>query len=393
MRGLNDEGGENPPQEARRGRAGRLRHRVPVRLRHHWRAAAVVCAALLSVVLVLGEARIRPYTTSEPVSEDTVTENVEGAGDLFDDGAHTIELDFDEAEYADMMSVFREEGEKQFIRADIVIDGTAVDDVGLRLKGNSTLMGLRGGGEAGDGAPAEGAADGGTEAEQEAAAARETGPGGGGGAGGAAVALSEDEPEKLPWLISFDEFASGRAYQGSTEVTLRPATSTSDTALNEALALDLTAADGQTTQDHTFTSVSVNGGEAVPRLLLDSPDAAWAGELGYGVLYKRRAGGSFDYLGGDPTDYEEAFKQVNAEGAYDRQPVMDLLEVVGGADDGEFARELEEHLDTEAFARYLALQALMSNGDGMDGPGNNYYLWYDTRDARFTVLSWDLNLS
>ncbi|XKK42285.1 CotH kinase family protein [Nocardiopsis sp. ARC36] len=97
--------------------------------------------------------------------------------------------------------------------------------------------------------------------------------------------------------------------------------------------------------------------------------------------------------GGDPTDYEEAFKQVNAEGAYDLQPVMDLLEFVGEADDEEFARELEEHLDTESFARYLALQELMSNGDGMDGPGNNYYLWYDTRDARFTVLSWDLNLS
>lgn len=207
------------------------------------------------------------------------------------------------------------------------------------------------------------------------------------------VTLSEDEPENLPWLISFDEFSSGRAYQGHTEITLRPAAGGTDTALNEALALELTAADGQTTQDYTFTSFSVNGGEAVPRLLLDSPDAAWAGTLGDGVLYKGRASGSFDYLGGDPTDYEESFDQLNAEGSQDLQPIMNLLEFVEESDDEEFARDLDDYVDVESFARYLALQNLMSNGDAMDGPGNNYYLWYDIDEERFTVLSWDLNLS
>lgn len=397
MRGLNDEDGNtaagntaasnadtgntaagDTAARERLRRTARLRHRVPVRVRHHWRSIAAVCAALLALVLVFGEARVRPYITSELVSRDAVTENIEGGGDLFDGGEHTIEVSFDETEYADMMGTFREEGEKEFVRADITVDGTTVGDVGLRLKGNSTLTSLRGGSGAGT------AAD--TAREQG------TGPGGG-GAGPGSVTLSEDEPENLPWLISFEEFAPGRAYQGHTEIALRPATTTSDTALNEALALELTAADGQTTQDYTFTSFAVNGGEEVPRLLLDVPDAAWADGYGDGVLYKGRAGGSFDYLGGDATDYEESFNQINDEGAHDLQPVMGLLRFVAEADDEEFARELDEHLDTESFARYLALQSLMSNGDGMDGPGNNYYLWYDTAQERFTVLSWDLNLS
>src|SRR5699024_7503692 len=34
-----------------------------------------------------------------------------------------------------------------------------------------------------------------------------------------------------------------------------------------------------------------------------------------------------------------------------------------------------------------------SNNDAMDGPGNNYYLWYDTTEKQFTVLSWNLNLA
>ncbi len=369
-----------------------------------------MCAALLALVLVFGEARVRPYVTSELVSQDAVTQDIEGEGDLFDGGEHTIEVSFDQTEYADMMSTFREEGEKEYIRADATIDGTTVEDVGLRLKGNSTLMSLRGDSGAGA-APGQGgrqregtgtdtgaegaggAADGTTGAAADTGGEQGTGPGGGGAAGPGSVTLSEDEPENLPWLISFEEFVSGRAYQGHTEIALRPATATSDTALNEALALELTAAAGQTRQDYTFTSFAVNGGEEVPRLLLDAPDAAWADGYGDGVLYKGRAGGSFDYLGGDATDYEEAFDQVNGEGAHDLQPVMDLLRFVAESDDEEFARELDEHLDTESFARYLALQSLMSNSDGMDGPGNNYYLWYDTAQERFTVLSWDLNLS
>ncbi|ADH67245.1 CotH kinase family protein [Nocardiopsis dassonvillei] len=416
MRGLDDEegGGDTAARDTAAGRRqrgpARLRHRLPVRLRQHWRSTAVVCAALLALVLVFGEARVRPYVTSELVSRDAVTQNIEGEGDLFDGGEHTIEVSFDQTEYADMMSTFREEGEKEYIRADVTIDGTTVEDVGLRLKGNSTLMSLRGDSGAGA-APGQGGqqreetgtdtgtgdaggvADGTTGAAADTRGEQGTGPGGGGAAGPGSVTLSEDEPENLPWLISFEEFVSGRAYQGHTEIALRPATATSDTALNEALALELTAAAGQTTQDYTFTSFAVNGGEGVPRLLLDAPDAAWADGYGDGVLYKGRAGGSFDYLGGDATDYEEAFNQINGEGAHDLQPVMDLLRFVAESDDEEFARELDEHLDTESFARYLALQSLMSNSDGMDGPGNNYYLWYDTAQERFTVLSWDLNLS
>ncbi|KAB8169986.1 spore coat protein CotH [Streptomyces sp. 3MP-14] len=349
-----------------------------MRLRRHWRVLAALGAAVLVLTLALGGLRIRPYVSSELVAAETVTQNIEGEGDLFDGGEHSIEVTFNEDEYADMLRVFREEGEKQYIRADVVIDGTVVNDVALRLKGNSTLMGLRSDQAAGGGA------DGG--AGEDAAP-----EGRGGGIGG--VALSDEEPEKLPWLISFDEFQSGRAYQGHTEIALRPGTTTSATALNEALALALTAEDGQVTQDFAFASVAVNGGEAAPRLLLESPDEPWAAELGDGVLYKARAGGSFDYLGDDPTAYEESFRQVNAAGGQDLTPVTRLLRFVDEADDEEFAARLDAYLDVESFARYLATQALLSNGDGMDGPGNNYYLWYDTEAERFTVLSWDLNLA
>lgn len=261
-----------------------------------------------------------------------------------------------------MLSTFREDGEKEYIRADITIDGTLIEDVGLRLKGNSTLQSLSNNSM-------------------------------GGGGGGGMTQPFEDNPEELPWLISFDEYEEGRAYQGMTEIALRPAASGSEVAINEALALELTAESGQITQDYTFTSVTVNGSESAARIVVDAPDTELADELGSGVLYKARAGGSLDYVGDDPTEYEDSFKQINAEGAYDLQPVMTLMKFLNESTDEEFAEELDDYVDTESFAKYLATQEILSNNDAMDGPGNNYYLWYDTTEKQFTVLSWDLNLA
>src|SRR5699024_6848873 len=142
-----------------------------------------------------------------------------------------------------------------------------------------------------------------------------------------------------------------------------------------------------------FSSVTVNGSQSAARIVVDTPDEQWANELGSGVLYKARADGSLDYVGDDPTDYEDSFKQINAEGAYDLQPVMTLMKFLNEYTDEEFADELDDYVDTESFAKYLATQEILSNNDAMDGPGNNYYLWYDTTEKQFTVLSWDLNMA
>lgn len=374
-----------------------LRHRLPVRLRHHWKLLIAAIAVCLAIALAFGTSMVRPYITSELVSETVIVNDIDGDAELFDATTHSIDITFDQAEYEEMLSAFREDGEKEYIRADITIDGTLIEDVGLRLKGNSTLQSLSGnnmGGGRENGEMPEGMElpEGTEDTAEGTAPAGPDGMGGGMGDGGM-TQLSEENPEELPWLVSFDEYEEGRAYQGMTEIALRPAASGSEVAINEALALELTAESGQITQDYTFTSVTVNGSESAARIVVDTPDTEWADELGSGVLYKARAGGSLDYVGDDPTEYEDSFKQINAEGAYDLQPVMTLMKFLNESTDEEFAEELDDYVDTESFAKYLATQEILSNNDAMDGPGNNYYLWYDTIEKQFTVLSWDLNLA
>ncbi|MCL8017235.1 CotH kinase family protein [Streptomyces sp. AS02] len=422
----------------------RLRDRLPVRLRHHWKPVTALGAGLAAMVFFLGDARITPYVTSaSQVEADPITENVSGAVDLFDRTvSHSIQLTYDETDFAKMMKEFQDDGTKEYIEADLVIDGVSLDEVGIRLKGNSTLMSLRGtsgspGGGRAEPNAAQGAPPGaegttGTEAGettgaqpggaagatggQETAGGQTGGQGTGGGQtggqdtgrgqtegggqtggadrGGGMVSydLSEDRPEELPWLIKIDEYVEGRAYQGRREISLRPG-SDEQVPLNEALSLSLTEESGRQSERFGFTSVAVNNRPSVTRLIVENPDTDYADSLGDGVLYKARAGGSFDYQGDDPTDYESSFKQLNKKGSQDLEPVMKLVKWVNNASDEEFERDLDEYVDVDSLADYVATQNLLMNGDDMAGPGKNYLLWYDLETKKFSVLGWDYNLT
>ena len=283
---------------------------------------------------------------------------------LFADGAsHEVSIEWDEAAYADMIAAYEADGSKEWIQADITIDGTLVSDIGVRLKGNSTLRSL----------------------------SDSNGYGAMGGGAGVSSGISSDVPESLPLLIDFDKYVDGQTYQGITQLSLRPGSPV----LNEALALALTEASGQATQRYAYTTYSVNGGTTQTRLLVENPDEAYADALfdTPGVLYKSDAESSFTYQGDDLATYEDQFKQLNAEDTEDLQPIVDFLKWLSEASDEEFDAGLGNRVDVESFARYAATMNLLVNGDDMAGPGQNYYLWYDLDTKKISVISWDLNLA
>ncbi|MGV9658942.1 CotH kinase family protein [Streptomyces koyangensis] len=378
------------------GRKRRLRDRLPVRLRHHWKPAATLGVGLVTMVAFLGDVRISPYVTSTSrVEADAITDNVTGTVGLYDTSvAHSIQLTYQQTDFEKMMKEFEEDGTKDWIKADLVVDGVYLNDVGIRLKGNSTLMSLRGDQgkqgrqdrQGGAVAAPPGPADG--QGEQ--------GGGQGGGRGGGMVQydLSAEKPEELPWLVKIDEYVEGRAYQGEREISLRPG-SNGQVPLNEALSLSLTDTSGQQAERYAFTSVEVNDRPAATRLMVENPDTDYADEAGDGnaVLYKARAGSSFAYQGDDPSEYESSFKQLNKKGSQDLEPVMKLIKWAENASDEEFARDLDQYVDVESLAAYVATQNLLLNFDDMAGPGKNYLLRYDLDTKKFSVLGWDYNLT
>lgn len=364
------------------GRGRRLRDRLPVRLRHHWKPAATLGVGLVTMVAFLGDVRISPYVTSASRAEaDAITDDVSGTVGLYDTSvAHSIQLTYQQTDFEKMMKEFEEDGTKDWIKADLVVDGVYLNDVGIRLKGNSTLMSLRG--------------DQGKQGGAEARPAGQAGQGGGRGGGMVQYDLSAGKPEELPWLVKIDEYVEGRAYQGEREISLRPG-SNGQVPLNEALSLSLTDTSGQQAERYAFTSVEVNDRPAATRLMVENPDTDYGDEAGESnaVLYKARAGSSFAYQGDDPSKYESSFKQLNKKGSQDLEPVMKLIKWVENASDEEFARDLDRYVDVESLAAYVATQNLLLNFDDMAGPGKNYLLRYDLDTKKFSVLGWDYNLT
>ena len=326
------------------------------------RIALVLVVAVVAASCSGGDDAESGPTSSTGSTTSTIAED-EG-GKLFDASVvHSISIDFDQADYDDMLETFSESNEKVWIEATVTVDGVTYERAGLRLKGNSSLMSLRGG---------------------------QSGRPGGGPSGGA----DAESPESLPWLIRLDEFVEDQRHQGYADIVVR--SNSSETSLNEAVALDLLDTTTLASQEAIFTTFSANGGDPVLRLAIEHPDDdAWQDRSfqGDGALYKAESTGDWTYRGDDPDSYAEVFDQEGGKKVADLTPLIDFLQFINESDDATFAAELEEHLDVESFATYLALMDLLENFDDIDGPGNNAYLWWDAATEQFTIVPWDMNLA
>lgn len=282
-------------------------------------------------------------------------ENVDTASDapsdssLFDSSrVHTIGIDFDQDEYVEMIDTFVNTGEKDWIAATVVVDRVTYKNAGVRLKGNSSLFSLT----------------------QETA----------------------ENPEDLPWLLRLDKYVDDQNHEGYNDIVIR-STST-ETALNEAVALELLDATGLAAEQAIATTFTVNGGETELRLAIEHPDGEWEDanfDSVDGLLYKADSEGDYSYRGDDPEAYEDVFDQKAGED--DLEPLIEFLDFINNVDDETFVSELDTHLDVDAFATYLAFQDLIGNADDINGRGNNSYLHYAPETDLFTVVSWDLNLA
>ncbi|MBL0746709.1 CotH kinase family protein [Nocardioides baculatus] len=288
-------------------------------------------------------------TDATRASGDTVStaaqDVADGTGVWDASTVHEISVDVDEDAFAAMVDTYQGTDEKEWLEATVTIDGTTFERAGLRLKGNSSLRGV----------------------------------------------TDDAEPKDLPWLIRLDEFVDGQSLDGWSELVVR--SNGSQTALNEAVALDLLAEAGLASEHAVPSSFSVNGADARLRLVVQNLDEDWEAEnfASDGLLYKAEAGGDWSYRGDDPDSYTDVFDQETGDD--DLTPLIDFLQFVNESSDEDFAAELPSRLDVDAFARYLAFEEVVDNFDDIDGPGNNAYLRWDAESGGFTVVAWDHNLA
>ncbi|MFD6175659.1 MULTISPECIES: CotH kinase family protein [unclassified Isoptericola] len=330
------------------------------------------------------------------------TAEADDAGDFFDTSSvHTVAVDYDEDDYQEMLDTFADSGDKDWIKATVTIDGEEYDDVGLRLKGNSSLRGLSGQSGGQGGGKADAATNGTADDTADDKTTTDDPQGGGqmpGGFGEGDGAASADDPAGLPWLIRLDKYVDGQEHDGRADFVVRG--NNTESSLNEAVALKVLELADVPAEQATYTRFSVNGGDEELRLVIDLPDDDLWNEETYpdgGITYKADADGDWS-VRDTLADYADAFEaKYDSEGSTDDdaayQPLASFLEFVNDSSDADFAAQLGDHLDVDSFARYLAVQDLVANSDDIDGPGNNAYLHYDPDSGLFEVVAWDQNLS
>lgn len=316
--------------------------------RRHWKLGVGFPLVLALLVVAFGDRRVRAFSSSDRDLPDAPVQQVgTEAVALFDPGrVHRMDVRWDADDYDRMRRAYLRDGERQWVEADLVIDGVAVPSVGLRLRGSTPL-----------------------------------------------TAADLDAPERLGWLVSFDEYARDRAYQGNAALDLRTSSGQPATVVNEALALSVVADAGEPSPGFAWTTLSVNGAAPVLRLAVQEPGEQFTDEdLEHdGPLYKALDTGHLQYRGEDPLAYADDVEQLTNRRRQDLQYWIDLAHWVTVSSDVAFDRQLADRVDMASFARYLALQHLLANPDDMAGPGQNYLLFFDLVTERFRVLAWDLD--
>jgi hypothetical protein len=115
---------------------------------------------------------------------------------------------------------------------------------------------------------------------------------------------------------------------------------------------------------------------------------------GTGMLLKPEGlHGGPAYLGANWKLYEGRYRPKNPPTVEQKQRLIDFAKLISRGTDEAFAREVGSYLDVEAFLRFIAANALLSNLDSYLGYGHNYFLYLVPRTNKFVFIPWDLDLS
>lgn len=243
------------------------------------------------------------------------------------------------------------EGKPDYYRADIEFDGTFFSSVGIRYKGNSSLV----------------------------------------------FSSTEKKPLRIKmdeWEDDSPELKNQRMF-GFQSLSLSP-NGTDPTNLHQVLAAATFREHGVPAPQSSFVEVTLDIGDG-PELLglyamTEIPDDPLLDRIfdnNDGNLYKPDGRGahfvsfveaSFHIKSKDDSDFADVNKFINALNA-------------SRADRAAWRAELEKAFDVEGFIDFLAVNQIIANWDTYGALAHNFYFYTDEQDEQISFIPWDFDLS
>ncbi len=246
-----------------------------------------------------------------------------------------------------------------WIEATITFNGQTWTHVGVRYKGNSTLMRAWGAGSA-----------------------------------------------KLPLKLDFDEFEDAhpeiknQRFYGFKQLSLGNNGSDA-TYLRDALSYDIMRAAGLITPETAFYEVWLDHGEGPVSLgiytaveVIDDTVIERAFGEDAGNIYEAD-GTAASLAAGTAGQIETSFQKENNQDAADWSDVQALYDALHASlrtsDPDAWRANLETVFDVDAFLKWLAASTVIADWDAYGAMSHNYYLYHDPGTDRLVWISWDHN--
>ena len=121
------------------------------------------------------------------------------------------------------------------------------------------------------------------------------------------------------------------------------------------------------------------------------------GKSQYTSLFKCLYPAPLVYLGDNPDDYNffefgrRPYDQKTNDYTQDYSELANFIEIINNTELSALSCELERRFNVENYLKYAALDVLMGNWDGYAYNKNNYYLAIDNRTGQFQFLPYDLD--
>ena len=219
--------------------------------------------------------------------------------------------------------------------------------------------------------------------------------------------------DKKPWKIDTDAYIDGQEYHNLRQLMLLNSIG-DPSLLGEKLAYEMMRFAGLPASHVAYVELWIDitddGSPAifwgvyslVERVDNKYLDNRFGRDSQGGNLYKashaQRGPMDLIYYGESISDYpaqngQYAYGKMNNEAEADYSDIIALCRAIDGtqyASEAELAQALEGAINVDAFLRYMAVITILDNWDSYPYTGNNYYLFNNPASGRFEWIPWDL---
>ena len=258
---------------------------------------------------------------------------------LFSQGdLNEINIEIEEAEWKDLLENV---SDKKYSSCDLTINGEKLSNVGIRAKGGSSLDDVKAMGDS----------------------------------------------DRYSFMLKFDKYNEGQTYNGLTKLSLNNNLGDA-TQMKDAIAYDMCRYIDLEAPLCNYVKISLNNDYFGCYLAVEPVDNDFC-QRNYGDISSSvyKPFHNLSYTGDDESDYEGITEDTVI--GNDDDSLKRVITALKSVNSG---KDIESHVDVDNVMKYLAIQTMVVNLDGLTGQNeHNYFL--NEKNGKISLIPWDYNLS